>query len=72
MVDFKPQKPDYKSDGVAVWKGTSKNGKEMLTIKVVGQNPMYAFRNDEVEVPKQFPSDAQLQQMKQMVKELNL
>lgn len=37
--------PDFKGDGVAVWVN-EKDGRQHLYIKVVGHNPIYAFRND--------------------------
>jgi len=38
--------PDYTSSGIAVWKSKTKEGKPMLSIKVVGQNTVYAFENE--------------------------
>lgn len=32
------RKPDYTNDGVAVWKNKDKNGKEYLSIQLLGKN----------------------------------
>lgn len=32
----KGRRPDYSGDGVAVWKKLDKNGKEYLSVKVLG------------------------------------
>ncbi len=32
--DFKPRKPDYKVEGVAVWRNVDKNGEEYLAVKI--------------------------------------
>ena len=48
MVDEKSsgRKPDYKSDGVAVWVFQDKNKKPYLSIKVVGHDYVKAFKNE--------------------------
>lgn len=38
--------PDYKSDGVAVWVNLDKNGNKYLSIKIIGHNPLVAFKNE--------------------------
>lgn len=44
--DFKPEAPKYKGDGVAVWVGTDKNGKPVLTIKILNSITLKAFKNE--------------------------
>lgn len=44
----KGNKPDFKSDGIAVWVNEDKNGKPYLSVKIVGHNAMNVFKNDEV------------------------
>lgn len=46
------RKPDYKSDGVAVWVFQDKNGNPYLSIKVVGHDYVKAFKNIPKEAPK--------------------
>lgn len=43
MSEFKGRKPDYKNDGVAVWLNQDKNGKDYLTIRLVGHEKILAF-----------------------------
>ncbi len=38
-----PRKPDFKGDGVAVWRNTDKNGKEYLSIKILNSITVAAF-----------------------------
>ena len=33
---FVPVRPDFKGDGVAVWKATDKKGRQYLRVKVLG------------------------------------
>jgi len=40
------QKPTYRGDGVAVWVFKSKEGKEYLSIKIVGHDYIKAFPNE--------------------------
>ena len=35
-MGFKPTKPDYSGDGVAIWNATDKNGKQYLKVKILG------------------------------------
>jgi hypothetical protein len=42
--EFEPRRPDFTNDGVAVWKNTDKDGKEYITIKIVGHTTMYAMK----------------------------
>lgn len=44
MEEFKPRSPDFKGDGVAIWKGVDKDGNVMLNVKVLGHN-IPCFRN---------------------------
>lgn len=48
MVEEKStgRKPDYKSDGVAVWVFQDKNKKPYLSIKMVGHDYVKAFKNE--------------------------
>ena len=43
--EFEAKAPDYTSDGVAVWERLDKNGNTYLSIKIVGHNTIYAFKN---------------------------
>ena len=45
-VKEKGKAPDFKSDGVAVWVNKDKNGKDYLSINVVGHNKLVAFKNE--------------------------
>ena len=38
--------PDFKGDGVAVWVNTDKNGKQYLSIKLLGELKVIAFKNE--------------------------
>jgi hypothetical protein len=43
---FTPRKPDYSSEGVAVWVNKDKNGKEYLAIHLLGGSiKLVAFQN---------------------------
>lgn len=42
--EFKATPPDYRGEGVAVWKRTDKNGKLYLKIKVLGNITLNAFK----------------------------
>ena len=45
--NFTARKPDYKADGVAVWKN-QKEGREWLSIKIDSlDETVVAFKNDE-------------------------
>lgn len=39
------RKPDYKSDGCAVWVNEDKNKNPYLTIKLVAHTPINVFKN---------------------------
>ena len=41
--------PDYKGDGVAIWVNLDKNGKQFLSVKLAGHNPVNAWKHE----PKQ-------------------
>ena len=43
------KKPDYKGDGVAVWKNLDKNKKEFLAIKILNSITVRAFAPKDVE-----------------------
>ena len=45
MEQEQTRQPDYKGDGVAVWKKNDKNGKLYLSIKVLGCY-LNAFKNE--------------------------
>ncbi len=43
----KTNRPDFISNkGTAVWSGKTKEGKDMLAIKIDGHEYIYAFRNE--------------------------
>lgn len=46
MGDFTPEQPRYKGDGVAVWVGQDKNGRTMLSIKILNNPVIHAFKNE--------------------------
>lgn len=39
------RRPDYISDGIAIWVNMNKKGKPFLLIKIVGHNLMFAREN---------------------------
>jgi hypothetical protein len=41
---FEAKKPDFTSDGVAVWVNKDKNDCDYLTIKIVGHKTITAFK----------------------------
>jgi hypothetical protein len=41
--EFKKRKPDYISEGIAIWKNIAKDGQEYLTVKMLGHNTVTAF-----------------------------
>ena len=41
----KHRQPDYKSDGIAIWKNIDKNNNEYLSVKLIGHNTLYAYIN---------------------------
>jgi len=43
--EFKKKAPEYTNDGVAVWVNKDKNGKNYLSIKIVGHNTITALLN---------------------------
>lgn len=38
--------PDFKGDGIAVWKNNDKNGKVYLSIKILGDLTVRAWKNE--------------------------
>jgi len=40
------KQPDYRGDGVAVWINQDKNGKDYLSIRVLGSIDVKAFKNE--------------------------
>ena len=44
MSDFKPQPPAYKGDGIAIWKGTTKDGETFLKVSVLGNKAVNCFK----------------------------
>ena len=51
--NFKPRRPDYKGEGIAVWKNHTKERKIYLTIKILGNIKLNAFKNEEPEKQKE-------------------
>ena len=43
--EFEAKQPDMKVDGIAIWFKLDKNGNEMGTVRIVGHNPIYVFKN---------------------------
>ncbi len=55
MTEFEARKPDYKSDGVAVWIENDINGNKYLNIHVLGGQKkggltLVAFENKDVQI----------------------
>lgn len=53
-AEFKPRRPDFKSEAVAVWKNYDKNGKEYLAIKIIDgavTHKYNVFANTETVIP---------------------
>jgi len=42
--EFVPKAPDYKGEGIAIWKATDKNGKLYLKVKILGNIALNAFK----------------------------
>ena len=42
--EFVPRIPDYKGDGVAIWKAEDKNGKPYLRVCVLGGKAVNCFK----------------------------
>lgn len=53
---FVPRAPDYSGDGIAIWKGTDKNGKTYLKVSVLGGKAINCFRVE----PKPTNKDAEV------------
>ena len=45
---FKPIKPNYSGDGVAIWNGVDKNGKHFLKVQVLKGKTINCFRVEEI------------------------
>jgi len=41
---FTPSPPDFKGDGVAIWKATDKNGQTYLNVTVLGGKVIKCFK----------------------------
>ncbi len=62
MTEFEARKPDYKSDGVAVWIELDKNGNKYLNIHVLGGQKkggmtIVAFENKDAPELEQNPKE---------------
>lgn len=44
---FQTRKPDFKGNGIAVWLGRTKEGKEYLYIKLLNSIVIPAWKNEE-------------------------
>ena len=51
--EFEAKAPDFKGDGVAVWKATDKNGNMFLKVKILNNPSVCVFKNE----PKPKPKD---------------
>ena len=51
--EFEVKAPDFKGDGVAVWKATDKNGNMFLKVKILNNPSVCVFKNE----PKPKPKD---------------
>jgi hypothetical protein len=49
---FTPTAPDYKGDGIAIWKATDKNGQTFLKVTVLGGKAINCFKNEPKEAKK--------------------
>lgn len=43
---FEPKAPDYKGDGVAIWKDTDKEGRVILKVKILNMPSVVCFKNE--------------------------
>lgn len=43
---FTPKAPEYRGDGVAIWKAEDKNGKTYLKVAVLGGKAINCFKNE--------------------------
>jgi len=41
---FTPKPPEYKGDGISIWKATDKNNKIYLKVKVLNTKPVNCFK----------------------------
>lgn len=55
--DWKPKSPDYKGDGVSIWKGTTKDGKTYLKVKIMGSISVACFKYEPKPKEKKEESD---------------
>lgn len=46
------RKPDFKGEGIAVWLNRDKNGRPFLSVVVLGNIRLNAFRNEPKQQPK--------------------
>lgn len=44
--EFEKKQPDYKGDGVAIWKNKDKNGNMYLSVKILGGKSVPCFKNE--------------------------
>lgn len=44
--EFTPSPPDFKGDGIAIWKAADKNGKLYLKVSVLGGKAVNCFKNE--------------------------
>ena len=58
MVDkkFEPRAPDYRGDGVAIWKAEDKDNKTFLKVKILGGPTVNCFKNE----PKPKPQGSEV------------
>ena len=47
------KRPDFKGEGIAVWKNHDKNGKLYLSVKILGNIILNAWKNEQEEKPKE-------------------
>ena len=45
--NFTPRKPDFKGDGISIWKSKDKNGKEYMRVCVLGGKSIACFSTEE-------------------------
>jgi hypothetical protein len=49
---FVPSAPDYKGDGVSIWKATDKNNQLYLRVSVLGGKAVNCFKYEQKHKPK--------------------
>jgi len=57
---FKPRRPDYSGNGIAIWKAKTKTGETYLKVTLFGKVTVNCFKGDEK--PKEVPKEPTLKE----------